>query len=236
VRRKLAAVVLAAVVAACARAPIGQGDGPAALTIRRLETHHSSPSPLLEVTTGHVRGVFPDGWEARPLASGSYPREGFVASPRIQEWARRDGTVQGVEAFWIDVAKGRIPSDYYYLAARSSALSSLTANKRCTPAKQRVFVDRPPDLTGATFSPSDFAATASGTCRTDGRPTRWAYAVVAPGFGPARQVGIPTSGLYVVIAVVSGPKSEFLLKEILQGARFDDASLSQMIQAAGQVR
>ncbi len=234
-RTKPAALLMAAAFAACTRAPIATSDGPAAFTIRRLHARSASPSPLLEVTAGRVRGIFPDGWEARPLPRGRLG-EGFVASPALADWESGEATVEGVEAFWIDVAKGHIPSDYYYLAARSSTLGKLASNRACRPAQQHVWVDHPPDLTGMKFSPGDYAATASGVCRMDGRPTRWAYAVVAPGFGPARRVGIPTSGLYVVIAVVRGPKSEFLLKEMLQGARFDEASVSDIYRAAGQLQ
>ena len=44
-------------------------------------------------------------------------------------------------------------------------------------------------------------AQGKGTCNIHGTPTRWAYFVAAPGFGPVRRMGIPASGLYVVVAV-----------------------------------
>jgi hypothetical protein len=141
-----------------------------------------------------------------------------------------------MEAFWIDVAKEGIPSDYYYLAARATVLGSLATNKNCRSQAKRVLVDHPPDLTGSHFSPSDYVASDTGTCQSRGQATHWAYVVVAPGFGPIREVGIPTSGIYVVIAVVSGPQSKALLRELIDGARFGDTSISQIVQLASRLK
>jgi hypothetical protein len=176
--------------------------------------------------------VVPDGWEAKPLSHDRYPQEGFVAAPRLEEWQHGDGTVRGMEVFWIDVAKMRIPSDYYYLVARGPVFDALRANKGCVSGRQQVYVDHPPDLTGRRFSPSDYVASGTGTCDIHGRHTRWAYLVAAPGYGPLRQVGIPTSGLYVVIAVVSGSRSEVLLQEMVESARFGNTPMTQIMRAA----
>jgi hypothetical protein len=159
-----------------------------------------------------------------------------VASPRIEEWERGAGTVAGMEAFWIDVAKLQIPSDYYYMVAQGPAMASLAANKNCRSASEEIYIDHPPDFTGRRFSPGDYVMTATGTCLTRGRPTRWAYVVAAPGFGPMRRVGIPTSGLYVVIAVVPGKRAGHLLKEILEAARFGNTSISEILRAARNTR
>jgi hypothetical protein len=137
-----------------------------------------------------------------------------------------------MEVFWIDVAKMHIPSDYYYLVARGPVLDALRANKACETGRQQVFVDHPPDLTGRRFSPSDYVATGTGTCRVHGRYTRWAYVVAAPGYGPLREVGIPTSGLYVLIAVVSGVRSDALLQEMVASARFGNTPMTQIVNAA----
>ena len=231
-RARGCALVLAAALTACGRVPVAQGPSILTLSVHKLESG-AKPSPLLEVRAGQVRAIIPDTWEARLLPRGAYPREGFVASPRIEDWRHGSGPTQGLEAFWVDAGKMRIPSDYYYLAAQKPLLDYMVEKGVCRRERQQVFANHPPDFTGKTFSRSDYVASASGTCHTDGRPTRWAYVVAAPGFGPARQVGIPTSGLYVVIAVVSGAKSEFLLKQILRGARFGNTSISEIIQAAG---
>jgi len=196
----------------------------------------SDPGPLLEVEAGIVQGLIPDAWQAEPLPATRYPQEGFVASPQLSDWAGNAGTVRGIEVFWIDVAKLQIPSDYYYLVARGPALGSLVENEACVQSRHEIFADHPPDLTGNRFSRSDYVASASGVCRAEGQRTRWAYIVAAPGYGPLRQVGIPTSGLYVVIAVVSGPQSRFLLQEIIQGARFNDTTISEIVQAARSTR
>ncbi len=180
--------------------------------------------------------MFPKSWQARPLPVSSVPQQGFVASPRIDRFERAAGTVQGIEAFWIDVAQLSIPSNYYYLAARNEALSALSTGKSCTAVRRDVVVDRPPDLTGSTFSPGDYVVSASGTCQSSSHPTRWAYVVAAPGFGPVRQVGLPTSGLYVVVAVVSGRHADRLLSEMLDGAEFGGTPISQIVRAAGRIQ
>jgi hypothetical protein len=212
-------------------------DAPASLTftIRQVPSV-STPSPLNEVRAGQVRAVFPKSWDARPLPTSSVAQEGFVASPRIDRFERTTGVVQGIEAFWIDVGKQAIPSNYYYLAARNEAMSSLSSRNSCRAVRHDVLIDRPPDLTGRTFSPSDYVVSASGTCESNGRPTRWAYVVAAPGFGPIRQVGLPTSGLYVVVAVVSGRNAEPLLDAMLEGARFGGTPISQIVRAAGRIQ
>ena len=201
--------------------------------------HHlpPSPSPLrVEVQAGSVQALIPDGWEARPLSTARYPQEGFVASPRLEDWEREAGTVGGIEAFWIDVAKLQIPSDYYYMVAQGPAMGALAANKNCRSATEEIYINHPPDFTGRRLSPGDYVMSATGTCRTGGKPTQWAYVVAAPGFGPIRQVGIPTSGLYVVIAVVPGKQAGQLLKQILEGARFGNTSISDILQAARGTR
>jgi len=227
-------VALAAGLTACTHAPVA--DAPAAplgFAIRHLSST-STPSPLNEVMAGHVRAVFPEAWQARPLPErgDSVPQEGFVASPRLDRFERAAGVVQGMEAFWVDVGALRIPSDFYYLAARNQTLTSFTGTRRCHLSRRQVLLDRPPDLTGGTFSPGDYVATATGTCVLHGRSVRWAYVVAAPGFGPIRQIGLPTSGLYVVVAVVSGPNADRLLKEMLEGARFGDTPISQIVRVA----
>jgi hypothetical protein len=191
-----------------------------------------SPELRLHVQAGHVQALIPDGWEARLLPSTRYPQEGFVAAPQISEWERAAGTVGGMEAFWIDVAKLRIPSDYYYLAARGPALGSLARNDDCRSAKAEVFVDHPPDFTGRRFSPGDYVAAATGTCRTKAGRTRWGYVVAAPGYGPVRRVGIPNSGLYVIIAAMSGPRADVLVSEMIESTRFGDSTFSQIVDAA----
>jgi hypothetical protein len=192
----------------------------------------SSPAPLVQIQAGYVQAVVPNTWEARPLPRDRYPHEGFMAAPHLEDWRGGDGTVRGMEVFWIDVGKMRIPSDYYYLVARGPVLEALRANKACVSGEQEVYVDHPPDLTGRRFSPSDYVASGTGTCVVHGRHTRWAYVVAAPGFGPLRQIGIPTSGLYVVIAVVSGSRSDVLLQEMVGSARFGDTPMTRIVNAA----
>lgn len=212
--------------------PVGQA--PAALpafSIHRLPAS-STPSPLVQVTAGSVQGLVPESWQAEPMPVARYPLQGFIASPSLGDWERAAGTVRGMEAFWIDVGKVGLPSDYYYLAARSDLLAPLLSSRTCRKESRKVLLNHPPDLTGRRFSPSDYVASASGTCVKGGEPMRWAYIVAAPGFGPVRQVGIPNSGLYVVAVVVSGAKSRALLHQMVDSARFGDTSVSELLQAA----
>jgi hypothetical protein len=232
---KIAALALVAALTACSRVPIGEAPAPLTFSVRQLHST-STPSPLNEVRAGQVRAIFPKSWEAKPLASSSVPQEGFVASPRIDRFERGAGAVQGIEAFWMDVGKLEIPSNYYYLAARNEAMSALYTRNSCRAVRREVLIDRPPDLTGRTFSPSDYVVSASGTCGSSRRPTKWAYVVAAPGLGPVREVGLPTSGLYVVVAVVSGHNADRLLKQMLEGAQFGGTPISQIVRAAGRIQ
>jgi hypothetical protein len=237
--RRAALLLAAAMMTACARAPVAQTPaGPAAFSLKPLQSPSAQPSPFLEVRAGHVRAVIPQQWDARPLAQTRYPQEGFVASPRIEAWERGVKPVQGMEAFWIDVGKMTIPSDYYYLAARSPALGGFDENRACRPVAQEIVVDHPPDLSGRRFSPGDYVARVSGVCGKGNQTTRWAYVVVAPGFGPVRDLGIPTSGLYVVLAVVSGHRveAEKLLDRMVHEATFGGARISDIVEAAGRLQ
>jgi hypothetical protein len=225
----------AAMTGCTSRAPVAAVSRPRPLlTIRPLRSA-SSPAPFSEVRAGLVRAVIPQSWEAKRLPSDTVAQEGFVASPRIDRFERGTGTVQGIEAFWIDVGKVGLASDYYYLIARNGGPASLMASKRCTYSR-RVLLDHEPDFTRIGYSPGDYVATASGTCLTRHHAARWAYVVAAPGYGPMRDVGLPNSGLYVVLAVVSGRNADRILKEMIQGARFGETSVSQIVQAAGRLQ
>ena len=234
-RGRIAALALIGVLTGCTRVPAVPPPSAPDFIVRPIRSS-TSPSPLVQVNAGSVQAVFPSTWEAAPLPENRDPQEGFVASSSLEQWAQAAGTVRGMEAFWIDIAKEGIPSDYYYLAARATLLGSLGRNRNCTSQSRRVLVDDPPDLTGKRFSPSDYVASDTGICRNPGQPTRWAYVVVAPGFGPIRQIGIPNSGIYVVIAVVSGPQSQALLQEMMDGARFGKTSISEIMQLASRLK
>jgi hypothetical protein len=225
-------LVLAAVITGCTRLPAGPPGEPAEpipFSVRPLLSP-ASPSPMLEVRAGLVQTVVPHSWEARPLPASRFPQEGVVAAPR--RLGPGPGPLRGLEAFWVDVAKLRIPSDYYYLVARGPALGRVLAREACRRTHHQVLVDHPPDLAGRLFSPSDYVALGTGTCRAEGRRLRWAYLVAAPGYGPLREVGIPTSGLYVWVAVVSGERARRVLEFIMSGTRFGSASIDQLLRAA----
>jgi len=232
-RWRVVASVLVSVAAlgACTRSPAldPAPQGEPEFSVRQLPP---SPSPLrVEVRAGEVHALIPADWDARPLPQARFPQEGFVASPRLSDWEDQAGAVRGMEAFWVDVTRLPIPSDYYYLVARGPAMSSLVANKNCHSTNRKVLADHPPELTGHGFSPGDYVVSATGTCQTHGRPTRWTYIVAAPGFGPAREVGLPSSGLYVVLAVVSGKRANALLHQIIQAARFGEVPISKIVAA-----
>ncbi len=194
---------------------------------------HDRPTPYSVVTSGHVRAVVPTKWDAAPIADLDSLQEGVMASPNLDHWGRMDGSVPGLEAMWVDVARGGIPSDFYYLAATGPAIPHIVSSRTCTGARYHVIVNHRPDFAGGDGSPGDYAVRGSGRCTVDGRPTRYAYFVAAPGFGPERRVGIPDSGLYVVVTVVpDSPYADKQLRTMLFSARFDHTSVGQLIHAA----
>ena len=241
--RTTTAMLLTAALSACApaaRPQVGPSSEPApqeataaVLQVRPFDLP-SSPAPLVEVQLGSVHAIVPQGWDARELPS-QFAQEGFEASPHIAEWDQGQNAVSGIEAFYVDVNSLGIPSDYYYLAARSVSFGGLANGRLCRPSNLQVVANHPPDFTGRHDSPSDFVASARGRCvGANGHATHWAYVVAAPGFGPVRQLGIPTSGLYVVMAQIAGPHADARLNEMLSMARFGDATVPQLVRAAGQ--
>lgn len=241
-RSRGAFFVLAAVAAACSRAPLPERapvqvpselDQPPHFSVHPVMLR-TSPSPFQEVLSGHVRAVIPSKWNAQPIPEERYAQEGFVASPRIEDWQRGVPAVQGMEAFWVDGAQMEIPSDYFYLAARGPTLGNFLQDDTCEPFEFDVVADHPPDVTGTGSSPGDFVAQASGSCSAGWRSTKWTYVVVAPGFGPVRQVGIPSSGMYVVLVVVSGPRKK-LLDEMIGETSFGGAHISDFMRVASRL-
>lgn len=230
-RARLAALVLVCALAGCVRVPLQRTD------IAAATGFSTRPSALgLEVRAGLVQGLIPATWEAAPLPSERYPGRGFVASPSLSEWERGAGTVGGAEAFWVDEGDAEISAEYFYLVARGPAIGPLATNKRCQLLQQRVYLDDRPDFTGRSGSPGDYVTSGKGVCGSARNIVRWQFVVVAPGYGPIRQLGIPTSGLYVVIAAASGRHAPKLLRRIIHATRFRDTSISEIIQAARQLK
>lgn len=227
-RRSILGIVIALMGAGCAGAP-GSGDpslvGDAVLI-------RPSASPFSQVTAGPVRSLVPDGWRASPAIGA---RAGFVASPRPEAWRHMDGSITGMAATWVDATKVGVPSDFYYLAATGPLLSSLTRSDACRAESQRVFLDNAPTFaTGTSRSTGDYMARGEGTCHVQGRPTRWAYFVAAPGYGPVRAVGIPQSGLYVVVAVMrDSQRASSLLDRLITHTSFGGTLVSDFVSAAG---
>ena len=221
----LAGFVLALTAASC-----GEVGGTTALVARPL-TIQRSPSPFSQVTAGEVRAMIPDDWEALPAAADV--NEGFFASPEPGAWPRMDGSVAGMSATWIDATRLGVPSDLYYLVARGPVLGRLTHSPGCRAVSRRVIADhRPAYLTGAD-SVGDYIAKGTGTCLVHGAPTRWAYFVAAPGFGPAREVGIPSSGLYIVVAVLpDSRRASGMLRTLVRGTTFAGTGVRDFIAAA----
>ena len=74
--RTAVGIVLACVLTGCSHAVVVPQVAPAALQMRPID-EPSSPSPLVEVQVGSVRGVVPKGWDAT-AAPGRPPRPGGV--------------------------------------------------------------------------------------------------------------------------------------------------------------
>jgi len=212
-----------------ARAPSGHrphpGEGPLAAPQER---------PYAEVTSNHVHALVPRRWQAAPLSVSHALSSGVVASPNLEGWSRMDGSVPGLEAEWVDVAQGGIPSDFYWLAAKGPAIPRLATLGSCRANELVVILNHRPAFAGDPRSPGDYAERGTGTCRSkQGPPTRYAYFVAAPGYGPVRHVGIPNSGLYVVLAVVKNdPDAPQQLHRMLMSARFNQTSVADLMDAA----
>ncbi len=228
-RKVIGYLVLSLVAAGCRAAtlPVSSPVSDPVLEIRE------SPSPFREVTVGPVSAMIPDAWKPISAFSEDDPREGIIARPRPGAW--EDGRVrEGMAALWVDGARVGVPSDYYYLAATSHALDLITRSRDCSATRQTVIVDHVPAYAaGDPDSPGDFVARGRGTCQVGEQPTRWAYFVAAPGYGPVREVGIPSSGLYVVVAVMPDePRTPELLNKLLARTEFGGATIEDFIAAA----
>jgi len=229
VRRFLACCVVALVAAGCRDVHVA---APLSSTPRLSITE--SPSPYREVTVGAVSAVLPDRWYPRVAGAMDDPRQGLVAGPRPNPWGGDRPPAEGYAAMWIDGTQVGVPSDYYYLAATGPALDLITNASQCTATRERVIVDHRPEFAdGLPGSPADYVARGQGTCTVGREPTRWAYFVAAPGYGPIHELGIPTSGLYLVVAVIhDGPRAPQVLDRILDRTRFGGSTVAQLIAAA----
>lgn len=229
-RRVLSGLVIALVAAACRDAVVAQ---PTEEPQPRLVITES-PSPFHEVAAGPVRAVIPDGWQPQLAGQREDPRQGFVASPRPGSWNGDRPPREGFAAVWVDGTRVGVPSDYYYLAATGPALDMITRTSECSSTSHDVIVDhRPAFASGEPGSPGDFVAQGQGSCTVGRRPTRWAYFVAAPGYGPVREVGIPSSTLYVVVAVLpDSPRAPALLDKLLLRTEFGGDSVADLIAAA----
>ncbi|MGZ8596751.1 MAG: hypothetical protein ACXWXB_00995 [Actinomycetota bacterium] len=193
----------------------------------------SSPTPFTQVNAGPVSAIVPDGWEPHPPVGNGF-RGGFLASPHPERWRLMDGGVPGMSATWVDATQVGMPSDFYYLAATGSLLSSLTDSRRCSAETRRVFVNRRPEFSTQGPSHGDYVARGEGTCEVRGIATRWAYFVAAPGYGPVREIGIPASGLYVVVAVTpDGDRAASLLDRLIRHTSFGGSSVDDLVDAVG---
>ncbi len=227
VRRLAAYVVVVLVAAGCrAAAPAAPGSTGPVLEVRE------SPSPFTLVTAGSIRAMVPDDWRPVPVAGAA--RQGFVAAPRPRDWGREGKPAVGMAAVWVDGTRVGVPSDFYYLAATGPALGGLTGSPECEATRVSVFVDhRPSFADGRVGSPGDYVARGQGVCTVGRHPTRFAYFVAAPGYGPVRELGIPSSGLYMVVAVLrDSPRASELLKRLLLRTEFGDASVGDLIAVA----
>ncbi len=232
-RNVIGRLVIALVAVACGEALATPPPGPDAsdLLIRQ------SPSPFQQVSAGPVSALIPDSWEPRLAGPIDDPRQGIVAGPQPKAWMADRPPLEGLAAMWIDGTAIGVPSDYYYLAATGPALDDLTGSEQCRATRRYVVAKHLPAFAqGATDSPGDYVAHGLGTCTVGDRPTRWAYFVAAPGYGPLREVGIPSSGLYVVVAVMpASPRASFLLNRLLRRTEFNGSSVADMLEAAAPV-
>ena len=223
VRRVVLGIVVAVMAAGCRGADSATPE-PGRLLVE------PSPTPFTQVTAGAVTALVPDGWQ--PVATFG-TAAGFSASPRPGDWGAMDGSVPGMSVTWVDSTAVGVPSDYYYLAATQPVLARLTGSSECFAVHRHVVVDHIPAwMAGDEGSAGDFLAIGRGICEVNGRPTRFAYYVAAPGFGPVHRIGIAESGLYVVVAMMpESRRAPEILRTLLRETRFGGVGLRDFIVA-----
>jgi hypothetical protein len=230
--RLLAALLLAVTVAS------GTAPGP-------VRPPAAQAGPLRQVTAGRVAALVPRDWDVRPLASKAASREGLAASveqkgrinpstsPEAADWGKRPQPEFGLQAYWVNAASIQVPTDYYYLAARGTALERPFAVQACEPHDRQVLTDHRPVFDRRLYSAGDFVATAAGTCRVGEVTSRWASFVAAPGYGPVREVGIPESGLYYAVVVMpEGPQAAERVRDVLLQVSFGGTTVSEFLHVA----
>lgn len=214
---------MAALLAVC----LAVGSAPGAVRVPSAQA-----GPLRQVYASGVSALIPRNWDVRPLASLAAPRIGLRAFLGPEQREPRPGPQLGLEAYWIDATKISVPSDYYYLAARGTALRPL-ALYACRELNRDVLADHRPVFDRRRASPGDFVALTTGTCRTGASLTRWASFVAAPGFGPVRSLGSPQSGLYYALVVVpNGPRADERVRHLLLQVSFGGSPVSEFIRVA----
>jgi hypothetical protein len=229
VRRLLILCVVSLVAAGCRDASMTASQD--SLLAEPLITE--SPSPYQQVTVGAVTARLPDRWHPSTAGSIDDPAQGLLAGPNPNPWRGDRPPPEGFAAVWIDGTRVGVPSDYYYLAATGPVLDMITGSSVCSARNEVIADHRPEFASGKPGSPGDYVAQGIGTCSIRDRPSRWAYFVAAPGYGPVREVGIPSSGLYVVVALMPDtPKAPQVLGRLLKGTEFGGASVEDFIAAA----
>jgi hypothetical protein len=190
----------------------------------------SAEASIQTVTLAGVSITVPRKWDVRPLPSASTATVGIQASKDLARVRAVDRRAPALEAWWVDATKIPLPSDYYYLAAEGPGVGQMES---CTRDSRDVALDRRPRLDRRRESPGDYVATASGTCEIQGRVTRWASFVAAPGFGPVRQLGIPQSGLYFAsVMLPEGPQAARRVERMLTRVTFGGTGVTEFLEAA----
>ncbi len=187
----------------------------------------SSPAPIrpigaVEVVAAErIQAVVPRGWKHRPIPWGVDSFRGIHAARNLHRFSA-DGA-PGLEAYWVDATRVKVPSDYYVLAV-GPAMDRLPG-KGCRRPRRATEVALP--------SETGYVAMATGVCTRDGKKTRWGSFVAAPGFGPVRKMGIAESGLYsVFVAVPDGRRAARRMEQLLTSVSFDGTPVRDLLTAA----
>lgn len=198
-------------------------------------TVEASSSPFSRVTAGQVQAIVPDGWHTQSAEAWGTARGGFVASPQPEAWMRMDGSIEGMSATWVDATAVGVPTDFYYLAATGPLFDQLTHSDSCVAERHFVYLNHRPTFELQRHRGGGYVAQGEGTCNVHGTPTRWAYFVAAPGFGPVRKMGIPASGLYVVVAVMpDSRRAATTLARLIEHTSFGGSSVPEFTEIAGR--
>ena len=145
--------------------------------------------PFPQVTAGQVKASSPTAGTPSPSVLGR--ARGLRRLAGTEAWTGHGRLAVGISATWVDATRVGVPSTSTTWRPRPPALASSPTSPDCRAIASTCTSTTAPPSTSDRDSAGDYIARGRGDLPVRGMPTRWAYFVAAPGFGPVREVGIP---------------------------------------------